>query len=180
IHETIGTASDPIDKAREELLMQMKKGSKYREEVPKSLLPADSPARKEAGDYFVAVIELVDVIDAKPSGTALIAETAEKSGIAAAEAQFKALQQSNPKGYTFFEWDLNREGYMALEAKKYELALVFFTMNTTLYPNSANTYDSLGDGYAAKGDKEKARSSYQKAVQLNPKFTSSQEKLEKL
>ncbi|MDX1908267.1 MAG: hypothetical protein SF053_14620 [Bacteroidia bacterium] len=180
VHETVGTAADPIDKAREELLMQMKQGSKYREEAPKSLLPADHPARKEAGDYLVAVIELAEVMEATPSGTHLIVETAEKSGVPAAEAQFKALQQHNPKGYTFFEWDMNMAGYKALEAKQYDQAVAFFTMNTTLHPASANAYDSLGDGYAAKGDKEKAKASYQKAFQLNPAFTFSKEKMDKL
>jgi hypothetical protein len=180
IHETTGSATGPIDKAREELLMQMKKGTRYREEVPKSLLPADAAARKAPGDFFVSVVELVEVLEAKPSGTDLIVETAETKDIAAAETQFKTLQQSNPKGYTFFEWDMNMAGYNALEDEKYDLAIALFLMNTTLYPKSANTYDSLGDAYAAKGDKEKAKASYQKAVQMNPKFTASQEKLEKL
>ncbi len=158
----------------------MKKGCKYREEVPKSLLPADAAARKVPGDYFVSVIELVDVMAAKPSGTDMIVETAEIRDIAAAEAMFKTLLQSNPKSYTFFEWDMNLAVYQAIEDEEYDLAIVLFVLNTTLYPNSANAYDSLGDGYDAKGNEEKAKASYQKALQLNPKFTSSLKKLEEL
>jgi len=180
MHIQLGKEADPISKAREELMMQMKKGSKYREELPKSLYPVGHPARQQAGDYEVTIIELTDVMDAKPSGTDLIVETAEKSGIAAAEAQHKALQKNNPQGHTFFEWDMNTAAYKALEAQKVDLAIALFTMNTVMYPNSANTYDSLGDGYAAKGDKENAKASYQKAVQLNPKFTFSKEKMDKL
>lgn len=179
IHFQLGKDLDPVSKARDALMTQMKKGSIYREELPYSLLPAEAPESKKQG-YLVSIVEITDVMDAKPAACDLFVETAEKSGIAAAEAEFKALQKNNPKGYTFFEWDINRAGYLALQAKKVDLAIALFTLNTTLYPNSANPYDSLADGYAAKGDKEKAKANYQKAFQMNPKFTASKEKMEKL
>jgi tetratricopeptide (TPR) repeat protein len=160
-------------------MTQMKKGSKYREELPFSLLPAEAPESKKSG-YIVSIIEITDVMDAKPAACDLFVETAEKSGIAAAEAEFKALQKSNPKGYSFFEWDINTAGYKALEAKKIDLAIALLSLNNTMFPNSANTYDSLADAYAAKGDKEKAKANYLKAFQLNPKFTASKTKMEKL
>jgi tetratricopeptide (TPR) repeat protein len=180
VHIQLGKETDAVSKAHDELMMQMNKGCKYREEIPKSLLPADDPSRKEAGDYQITIIELVDIMDAKPSGVDLIVATAEKSGIAAAETECKTLQQNNPQGYTFFEWDMNAAGYKALQEKKFDLAIALFTLNTTLYPNSANTYDSLGDGYAEKGDKANAKANYQKAFQMSPKFTASKEKMEKL
>jgi hypothetical protein len=179
MHFLLGKETDRISKARELLLTQMKKGSKYREELPFSLLPAEYPESKKQG-YLVSIVELVDVMDAKPAACDLFVETAEKSGIPAAESEFKALQTNNPKGYSFFEWDINMAGYKALEAQKIDLAIALFTLNANLYPNSANVYDSLGDGYAAKGDKEKAKANYQKAFQMNPKFTASKEKMEKL
>lgn len=172
-------APTPIDKAREALMLLMKKGSKYREEAPFSLLPAEAPESKKTG-YIVSIVEITDVMDAKPRATDLFVATAEKSGILAAETEFKALQQNNPKGYTFFEWDINMAGYKALEAKKVDLAIALLSLNTALYPNSANVYDSLGDAYKEKGDKEKAKANYQKAFQMNPKFTASKEKMEKL
>lgn len=179
IHFQLGKDTDPISKARDILMTQMKKGSKYREELPFSLLPAEAPESKKAG-YIVSIIEITDVMDAKPAACDLFVETAEKSGVAAAEAEFKALQKSNPKGYSFFEWDINMAAYKALEAKKLDIAIALFTLNNSMYPNSANTYDSLADGYAAKGDKEKAKANYMKAFQMNPKFTASKEKMEKL
>ncbi len=179
MHFQLGKETDPISKARDLLMTQMKKGSKYREELPFSLLPAEVPESKKAG-YIVSIVEITDVMDAKPAACDLFVETAEKSGIAAAEAEFKALQKNNPKGYSFFEWDINAAGYKALEAKKVDVAIALLTLNNTMFPNSANTYDSLADAYAAKGDKEKAKANYQKAFQMNPKFTASKEKMEKL
>jgi tetratricopeptide (TPR) repeat protein len=175
----LGTDQDPISKARDVLMTQMKKGTKYREELPFSLLPAEAPESKKQG-YIVSIVEITDVMDAKPHACDLFLETAEKSGVAAAEAEFNALRQNNPKGYTFFEWDTNQAGYKALRAKKTDVAIALFTLNAALYPNSANVYDSLADGYAEKGDKEKAKANYQKAFQMNPKFTASKEKMEKL
>jgi len=178
-HFQLGKETDPESKAHDLLLTQMKKGAKYREEFPNSLLAAENPASKKQG-YQVTIIELVDVMDAKPAACDLFVETAEKSGIAAAEAEFKALQKSNPKGYSFFEWDINTAAYKALEAKKVDIAIALLSLNNTLFPNSANTYDSLADAYAAKGDKEKAKANYLKAFQMNPKFTASKKKMEKL
>jgi len=47
--------------------------------------------------------------------------------------------------------------------------LFFFTQR---YPNSANAWDSLGEGYATKGDKKNAIINYEKALALNPTLTS--------
>ncbi len=179
-HAVLGSETDAESKAHEEALLNIKKGSIYREEFPKTLLADGNPAKKEPGDYIITKIELVDVMDTRPSCTDHLLEIAEKGGVAAAETEFKALQKSNKTGCVFNEWDMNRAGYKALEAKKTDLAVALFKMNTELFPKSANTYDSLGDGLAAKGDKVNAKASYQKAVQLNPKFAASKEKLDKL
>lgn len=61
---------------------------------------------------------------------------------------------------------INQMGYMALEQKKMEESEYLFKLNVTNYPQSMNVYDSLGDFYAAKGDKEKAVESYRKALSI--------------
>jgi tetratricopeptide (TPR) repeat protein len=179
-HEVLGQETDAESKAHDEVLLNIKKGSIYREEFPKSLLPKDNPATREPGDYAVTQIELVEVMEARPSCTNHLLEIAEKSGVAAAETEFKALQKSNKTGCVFNEWDMNRAGYKALEAKKTDLAVALFTMNTQLFPKSANTYDSLADALAAKGDKVNAKANYQKAAQMDPMFKASLDKMNKL
>ena len=49
---------------------------------------------------------------------------------------------------------VNNLAYDKLSTKNYDLAEYLFKLNISNYPESANTYDSLGDFYAAKGDKE--------------------------
>ena len=47
-------------------------------------------------------------------------------------------------------------------------AIVIFKLNTELYPQSSNVYDSLGEAYMAKGDSEAAAANYKKSLELNP------------
>jgi tetratricopeptide (TPR) repeat protein len=39
---------------------------------------------------------------------------------------------------------------------------------TTRFPKSANAWDSLGEAYALKGDKESAIKHFKKSLSLNP------------
>ncbi|NIM16319.1 MAG: hypothetical protein GTO45_30345 [Candidatus Aminicenantes bacterium] len=60
-------------------------------------------------------------------------------------------------GYHFlYWWDRPQE------------ALDVFKLNTQLFPDSANAFDSLGEAYLTLGDKENAILSYRKSLQLNP------------
>ena len=43
-----------------------------------------------------------------------------------------------------------------------------FELNADEHPNSANAFDSLGEGYADAGDTQKAIQAYRKSVELNP------------
>lgn len=63
---------------------------------------------------------------------------------------------------------INALGYQFLAAKQFDKAIEFFSKNVKNDPNTANGYDSLGDGYKATGEKEKAIKNYKKALSLNP------------
>jgi tetratricopeptide (TPR) repeat protein len=57
-------------------------------------------------------------------------------------------------------------------------AVAALKLNTTLYPGSGNTYDSLGDAYAKAGQKDLAIDNYKKAVATHyPEAGQSQQKL---
>lgn len=66
------------------------------------------------------------------------------------------------------EGELNAYGYTLLAQGQNDKAIEVFTLNTTKYPASANAFDSLGEGYAAKGDKANAIKNFKKALALNP------------
>jgi hypothetical protein len=73
----------------------------------------------------------------------------------------------------------NNLGYQELGRKKYEEAEYLFKLNTVNYPESFNAFDSLGDLYDAKGEKDKAIESYKKSLAIK-ETPDTRKKLEKL
>ena len=74
----------------------------------------------------------------------------------------------------------NSVGYDLLAQKSVASAIELFKANVLFYPNSANTYDSLGEAYMIAGDKKHAIKNYEKSLQLNPKNTNAEKQLRKL
>jgi predicted alpha/beta superfamily hydrolase len=70
--------------------------------------------------------------------------------------------------YSIPENLLNQVGYQLLNSKSFDRALDILTLNTKLHPNSPNAYDSLAECYLTRGDKEKAKTYYELAIQKNP------------
>lgn len=65
------------------------------------------------------------------------------------------------------EEQINMMGYMALQSGQMEKSKAFFEMNMKYYPESANTYDSMGDYYEANGDVKQAIHYVEKAFKLS-------------
>jgi len=59
-------------------------------------------------------------------------------------------------------------------------AIEVFTLNVEDHPDSFNAHDSLGEAYAAHGDRELAIKHYQRSIELNPDNTNGIEALKKL
>lgn len=66
------------------------------------------------------------------------------------------------------ENDINTLGYQLLFAGKVDEAIEVFEKNCKLNPDSWNVWDSLGEGYMNKGDKELAIKNYSKALEMAP------------
>ena len=101
-------------------------------------------------------------------------------GVARAVRMFHEVRSVDPHAYLFPEFVLNLAAYERLQAKQTKDAVELFQVNTEAYPNSANAYDSLGDGYLADGQKEKAIQASQKALELLPADKSIPEPFKKL
>lgn len=61
------------------------------------------------------------------------------------------------------EADMNTYGYVLMGQGKVDSAIAVFRKNTKDYPRSWNTFDSLAEAYAKKGDKKQAIQNYTKA-----------------
>ncbi|WP_298238238.1 tetratricopeptide repeat protein [uncultured Algibacter sp.] len=67
-----------------------------------------------------------------------------------------------------FESKINNFGYQLLNLEKIQDAITIFKLNTRLYPNSANSWDSLAEANWRNGDVNKAKELYNKAIELDP------------
>ncbi len=59
-----------------------------------------------------------------------------------------------------------RSATQLIGQKKIDEAIAMFRKNVKDYPDSWNTYDSLGEALAAKGDTKAAVESYNKAMSM--------------
>jgi len=100
------------------------------------------------------------------------AETMRSAARTGEESAWKAFQSfaANPmhRYVTGEERTINRLGYAFLQEKDPSSAVVLFKLNTKAYPDSANAWDSLGDGYEATNGIQDARMAYARSVELNP------------
>ncbi len=104
----------------------------------------------------------------------------DKSGVKELLATYsKDVKQKGRKLY-FSENDFNNWGYDLLAAQKINDAIEIFKINTMEFPESANTYDSLGEAYAIAGNKELAIKNYQKSFELNPQNINALDQIKKM
>jgi CubicO group peptidase (beta-lactamase class C family) len=94
----------------------------------------------------------------------------------------EAVNAARQKDATFQlpEADVNAWGYRLLDQEQTKEAVEIFKLNVSLYPESANTYDSLADGYFAAGDQALAIKNYKRSLELNPKNTHAVERIKEL
>ncbi|MFK7774713.1 MAG: tetratricopeptide repeat protein, partial [Saprospiraceae bacterium] len=80
---------------------------------------------------------------------------------------YKSIMKNNPKNLDINEVTLNDLGYDFLSRKRMKLAIDIFKVNTILYPNSFNVYDSLAEAYEINQEFDKAIKNYTKARELS-------------
>lgn len=114
------------------------------------------------------------------SAAELFGKSLAESGVPGAERKLKEMRKRRPNGPVFDESDFNALGYRLLQENKLETALYVFDKTTTLYPDSWNAWDSLGEAAAKAGQTEKAVASYRKSIELNPGNKNGRAMLDKL
>jgi len=122
-------------------------------------------------DWVTMAVRSPSVATAKASPNASpetqFLETLDQPGAAANAAQLYAEAiGKRPNGAAVSELVLNRIGYDHLQDGDKKGAIAILKLNASLYPNSPNVYDSLGDAYLADGQKDLARQYAHKALEL--------------
>jgi CubicO group peptidase (beta-lactamase class C family) len=88
-------------------------------------------------------------------------------GFKNADSVYKQLKKNN-KTFILTEDEVNAYGYQLLGMNKKEEACSVFRLNTLLFPNSANVYDSYGEILESLGYRKEAILNYKKSLKLNP------------
>ena len=78
------------------------------------------------------------------------------------------------------ESGINTQGLKLLELKRFDDAIRVLALNTELFPNSWNTWDSLGEAYMKKGEVNIAAGFYKKSIEVNPGNFHAKEMIEKM
>jgi CubicO group peptidase (beta-lactamase class C family) len=109
-----------------------------------------------------------------------ITKVYDEEGIEAVKAFYYKLKNETEEKYTFNHWELNRLGYYYIGKEEIQKAIEILEFNVELYPEEANTYDSLGEAYMTAGDIDKAILNYKRSLELDPENTNAIEMLKKL
>lgn len=104
-----------------------------------------------------------------PGVVELVAAAAERNDYAGAKAAVLTFVKDPLHKYATVESGINGLGYAFINAKKLDQAILVLRLNTEIYPDSFNTWDSLGEAYMDRGDRELATQSYSKSLALKPK-----------
>ena len=107
--------------------------------------------------------------DNRKSISETLSATIASSGVDEAVKQYHDFRTAESSAYDFEEGELNALGYQLIRAKKLKESIRILQLNVEAYPQSSNTYDSLGEAYLDDGNKAQAIANYQKSLQLNPK-----------
>ncbi|MDQ3062545.1 MAG: tetratricopeptide repeat protein, partial [Acidobacteriota bacterium] len=76
--------------------------------------------------------------------------------------------------------NLNSTAYDLASADKSDAGLELLKAAVELYPKDANLYDSIGEFYLKKGEKEEAIKYYKKVLEINPNSANAKQMLERL
>ncbi len=127
------------------------------------------------------LIFIIDILDVKSMALSEVLEkTLTEKGVEAMIADYQKLKLAEDPNLYISESDLNGFGYQLLNKKQVNVAIEVLKLNVEAYPQSANVYDSLGEAYLMRGDKEKAIENYKSALAIDPTMESAKRALKKL
>lgn len=131
-------------------------------------------------DDLQQMLVSIEKLANKPSIAGVFMKTMQEKDLAAAIDQYHQLRETQPEMYQFGEEELSNVGYQLLSMKKMDEAIAVLQLNAEQFPESFYSYDSLGEAFMIKGDKEAAIRNYKKSLELNPKNYEAIDKLKQL
>lgn len=102
------------------------------------------------------------------------------NGAGAGLREYRQWRTGRAASEVINENQMNRLGYNLIGLKRVKDAVEVFKLNVEDYPQSSNTYDSLGEAYMIDGNKELAIKNYERSIELDPKNANGIASLKKL
>ena len=140
----------------------------------RSTIQPHVPVSVSSKDYFAGKDPVFEAAVALEDYKSLpdILRAAASEGVAKARVAYREYRKRFPEEFgETAERDINYLGYTLLSEDQTDAAIVVFRLNTELFPESWNVWDSLGEGLMRKGDKAGAIANYEKSLKLNPENT---------
>ncbi|MBT8486073.1 MAG: class A beta-lactamase-related serine hydrolase [Phycisphaerales bacterium] len=128
---------------------------------------------------IIGVLDGDDYETPRPPLDRTLAQTAYTQGVDAAVAFFDAHREQITRPEQL-EASLNASGYQLLNQGRHADAIAVFRLNTRLFPEAFNPWDSLGEALMIDGDHAAAIAHYEKSLALNPDNDNARVMLEKL
>ena len=88
--------------------------------------------------------------------------------------------KDDPEILNSIEKRINAAGYAAAFADELDRSERLPELNTRLFPQSVNTWDSLAEIVHYRGDKERAVQLYRRALDADPTFSSAAENIDRI
>ncbi len=112
-------------------------------------------------------MELIMAYVPKKDLTDSIMEALNANDIELARKRFRDFRSDPVNAFATVEDPINNLGYRLMELKRFDQAIAVLALNVEAFPQSANTYDSLGEAYLKAGNNEMALKYYEKAVEMD-------------
>lgn len=127
---------------------------------------------------LIFVVELMEVRGEALSS--ILLRLISTKGIVPAIAEYRRMKAAGFGDVFVSEGDLNGLGYRLMGQNKLVEAIEILKLVVEAWPQSANAYDSLGEGCARAGDKAEAIKNYERSLELDPNNTNAAEMLKRL
>ncbi len=137
--------------------------------------PGFSPRNNAA-----TITEIWKTVTNQRSAAAELYTLVDAGGAEAAIRGVLAERDAKAPKYFFLEAEINGQGYRLLQEGKTEKAITLLRINTGLFPESWNVWDSFGEALLKGGDTEGAKRMYEKSIALNPDNANGREALARL
>ena len=171
-------AQEKQEKSEEQLKEEQKK-IEYKKKMKKKDESSKMSAQEKTEMSWKKIVEN----NSETSAAVYFANALKKEGKDYANdvlEKMKTLEASGDKDIYFKETEFNTLGYVFLFNKHVDESIFVFKTTIKMYPESWNTYDSMGEALLVAGKYDKSRKYYDKSIAMNPENKNGKEMLAKL